>query len=60
LLAFERVAGDERVLCIFNLGDAPATRDAASAKLQLFSVGGATLNVERAALPAYSALIAST
>lgn len=60
LLAFERVAGDERVLCIFNLGDAPATYDAASAKLQLFSVGGATLNAERAALPAYSALIAST
>jgi alpha-glucosidase len=59
LLAFERVDGDERVLCIFNLGDAPATYDAVGAKLQLFSVGGAKMDGSTAELPAYSALIAA-
>ncbi|MFT3728459.1 MAG: alpha-amylase family glycosyl hydrolase [Terricaulis sp.] len=59
LLVFERVSGDERVLCLFNLGDAPATFEANNAKLQLFSIGGAKLNGTTTTLPAYSALLAA-
>ena len=59
LLVFERAAADQRVLCIFNLGDARATFDATGVKLQLFSVGGARLNGAIAELPTYAALTAA-
>jgi alpha-glucosidase len=57
VLAFERISGDEHMLCLFNLGDTPASYAASGAKLQLFSAGGATLAGATAELPAYSALI---
>ena len=57
LLVFERATDDQRVLCIFNLGDAPTTLAADGAKLQIFSVGGAKLNGAMAEMSAFSALI---
>lgn len=59
LLVFERSTDGQRVLCVFNLGDAPARIDAKGAKLQLFSVGGAKLDGGSVDLPGYSALIAA-
>ena len=59
LLVFERAFADQRVVCVFNLGDGAATQSANDAKLQLFSVGGAQLDAATARLPAYSALIAA-
>lgn len=57
LLAFERVAGPERLLCLFHLGTGRCAWPAmlGSSWRILEQVGGADLN----ALPAYSALIAT-
>ena len=59
VLAFERVAGSERMLCIFNLGDQPCewTASAPFGEIRL-SVSGATTDSARIMLPPYSALFA--
>ncbi|GAM97482.1 maltodextrin glucosidase [alpha proteobacterium U9-1i] len=54
VLAFERSAGGERVLCLFNLGAAPAAYTA-SGKTR-FRVGDADLAPSGALLAGYSAL----
>ncbi len=59
ILAFERVAGGERILCVFNLGDQLGEWTARSTISETrLSVGGATSNGARTTLPPYSALFA--
>jgi alpha-glucosidase len=55
VLAFERRAGSERMLCLFNLGAAPVTLAAAGA-VQL-SIGDASLAGATASLGGYSGLL---
>jgi len=54
LIAFERVAGDARLLCVFNLGDAPRDWPAelATGKPILVANGA-----DAAVLPAYSGMV---
>jgi alpha-glucosidase len=60
VLAFERVAGSERVLCVFNLGDQPTAYAGLDASAQTkLVVAGASVANGTAALPPYSALFAS-
>ena len=55
VLAFERVQGDERLLCLFNLGATPARFPAAGAHVR-FMLGQAAITQGVASLAAYSAL----
>lgn len=55
VLAFERRAGEERMLCLFNLGPEPVRRPLAEGALRL-AVGQAELLTGAAALGGYSAL----
>ncbi len=57
LLAFERRAGNERLLCLFNFGDAPQAVPAALTRSWrlLEQVGGASLQ----SLPRWSGLVAA-
>jgi alpha-glucosidase len=57
LLAFERRAGNERLLCLFNFGDAPQPVPAAVTRSWrlLEQVGGASLQ----SLPRWSGLVAA-
>jgi alpha-glucosidase len=57
LLAFERAAGDDRVLCLFNLGAEPVRWDLPRpGKSVRFRVGEAGLDGQAAALGGYSCL----
>ena len=57
VLAFERIAGAERLLCLFNLGPAPArVALSAAAKATRFAHGDAAVQQAAAALAGYSAL----
>jgi alpha-glucosidase len=56
LLLFERHAPNQKLLCLFNLGAAPQTREKSSGKVA-FAVGDATLTAGRCKLAGYSALL---
>jgi alpha-glucosidase len=59
VLAFERVADSERMLCVFNLGDQPREWSApAPIGETRLAVGNATSDGMRVTLPPYSALFA--
>jgi alpha-glucosidase len=60
VLAFERVAGGERMACVFNLGDQPAACAGLGVSAQTkLAVAGASVANGTATLPPYSALFAS-
>ncbi len=56
LLAFERAAAGQRLLCLFNLGPEPRSCDVSQAKV-LLALGAASLAEGRCALAGYSALL---
>jgi alpha-glucosidase len=56
VLAFERRADDERMLCLFNLGPAPVKRPLAAGQVRL-SVNDAELLTGAASLGGHSALL---
>jgi alpha-glucosidase len=58
VLAFERADSGQRIVCVFNLGDAPARfMLPAPAKATLLAVGAARADSDEAALSAFSALL---
>jgi len=58
VLAFIRTAPGERLLCLFNLGEAPAAfAQPAPPTATLLALNGAALEASAARLPAFSALI---
>jgi alpha-glucosidase len=61
VLAFERVSGGERVMCLFNLGPASATFALPKpTRSTLLCLNGAHVDGETAHLPAHAALLLQT
>lgn len=56
VLAFERRAGDERIVCLFNLGPAPVRRPLASGNVRL-AIGDAQLATGAASLGGFAGLL---
>jgi len=57
VLAFERQAGETRVLCLFNLGPAPALFHLEGEKRFLLALGDVSAAADSVSLPAYSGVL---